>query len=96
MRKEKPNELGDFTNLYQTLPCFFLLLSLIFLLYKDFAERFAINMPTSSSYFQKTGKSLNKHFQEVSNDESSNTRLSRVESESVAEMLNTVKNQVCK
>ena len=31
-------------------------------------------------YFQKTGKSLNGHFQKVSNDESSNTGLSRVES----------------
>ena len=42
-------------------------------------------------YFKKTGKSLNEHFQEVSNDESSNTGLSRVESESVAEALKAVK-----
>ena len=42
-------------------------------------------------YFQKTGKSLNKHFQEASNDESSNTGLSRVKFESVGEMLKAVK-----
>ena len=42
-------------------------------------------------YFQKTGKSLNDHFQEVSNDESSNTGLSRIQSESVAETLEAVK-----
>ena len=42
-------------------------------------------------YFQKTGKSLNDHFQEVSNDESSNTGLSRIQSESVAETLEVVK-----
>ena len=42
-------------------------------------------------YFQKTGKSLNEHFQEVSNDESSSTGLKRVESESVAETLKAVK-----
>ena len=36
-------------------------------------------------YFQKTGRSLNEYFQEVSNDESSNTGLSRFKSESVAE-----------
>ena len=42
-------------------------------------------------YFQKTGKSPNEHFQEVSNKESSNTGLSRVESESVSEALKAVK-----
>ena len=42
-------------------------------------------------YFQKTGKFLNDHFQEISNDESSNTGLSRVQSESVAETLKAVK-----
>jgi len=42
-------------------------------------------------YFQKTEKTLNEHFKEVSNDESSNTGLSRVESESVAETLEAVK-----
>ena len=42
-------------------------------------------------YFKNTGKSLNEHFQEVSNDESSKARLSRVESESVAESLKAVK-----
>ena len=42
-------------------------------------------------YFQKTGKSLNEHFQEVSNDGSSNTGLSRVKYESVAETLKAVK-----
>ena len=41
-------------------------------------------------YFEKTGKSLNEHFQEVSNDGSSNTGLSRVESESVAETLKVI------
>ena len=46
-------------------------------------------------YFQKTGKSLNGHFQKVSNDESSNTGLSRVEFESVAETLKRLY-QVCK
>ena len=40
-------------------------------------------------YFQKTGKFLNDHFQEVSNDESSNTGL--IQSESVAETLKAVK-----
>ena len=42
-------------------------------------------------YFQKTGKSLNEHFQEVSNDGSLNTGLSRVESESVVETLKAAK-----
>ena len=42
-------------------------------------------------YFQKTGKSLNEHFQEVSNDESSNPGLRRVHPESVAETLKAVK-----
>ena len=42
-------------------------------------------------YFKNTGKSLKEHFQEVSNDESSKARLSRVESESVAESLKAVK-----
>ena len=42
-------------------------------------------------YFQKTEKTLNEHFQEVSNDKSSDTGLSRVESESVAETLKAVK-----
>ena len=42
-------------------------------------------------YFQTSGKSLNEHFQEVSNDKSSNTGLSRVESKSVAETLKAVK-----
>ena len=42
-------------------------------------------------YFQKTGKSLNEHFQEITNDGSSNTALSRVESESVAETLKAIK-----
>ena len=45
-------------------------------------------------YFQKTGKSLNEHFQEVSNNENSNTGLSRVESESVSEMLKVVKSGI--
>ena len=40
---------------------------------------------------KKPGKSLNEHFQEVSNDESSNTGLGRVEPESIAETLETVK-----
>ena len=42
-------------------------------------------------YFPKTGQSLNKHFLEVSNDASSNTGWSRVESESVTETLKAVK-----
>ena len=42
-------------------------------------------------YFQKTAKTLNEHFQEVSNDKSSDAGLSRVESESVAETLKAVK-----
>ena len=42
-------------------------------------------------YFQKTEKTLNEHFQEVSNDKSSDAGLSRVESESVAETLKAVK-----
>ena len=42
-------------------------------------------------YFQKAGKSLSEYFQEVSNDESSNTGLSIVESEPVAETLKAVK-----
>ena len=41
--------------------------------------------------FSKNKKSLNEHFQEVSNDESSNTGLNRVESEAVAETLKAVK-----
>ena len=41
-------------------------------------------------HFQKTGKSLSEHFQKVSNDKSSNTGLSRVESEFVAETLKAV------
>ena len=46
-------------------------------------------------YFQKTEKTLNEHFQEVSNDKSSDTGLSRVESESVAETLKAVKSGKC-
>ena len=42
-------------------------------------------------YCQKAERSLNEHFQEVSNDESSNTGLSRFKSESVAETLKEVK-----
>ena len=42
-------------------------------------------------YFQKAERSLNEHFQEVTNDESSNTGLSRFKSESVAETLKEVK-----
>ena len=42
-------------------------------------------------YFQKTEKTLHEHFQEVSNDKSSDAGLSRVESESVAETLKAVK-----
>ena len=42
-------------------------------------------------YFQKTEKTLNEHFQEVSNDKSSDAGLRRVESESVAETLKAVK-----
>ena len=42
-------------------------------------------------YFQKTGKSLNEHFQEVSDDESSNPGLRRVDPESVAETLKAIK-----
>ena len=45
-------------------------------------------------YFQKTGRSPNEHFQEVSNDESSNTGLSRAESESAAETLKVVKSSM--
>ena len=42
----------------------------------------------SFSLFSKTGKCLNENFQEVLNDESSNTG---VESESIAETLKAVK-----
>ena len=45
-------------------------------------------------YFHKTGKSLNEHFQEVSNDGSSNTGLSRVKYESAAETLKAVKSGI--
>ena len=42
-------------------------------------------------YLQKTGKPLNEHFQEVSNNKSSSSGLTRVESESVREMFKAVK-----
>ena len=42
-------------------------------------------------YFQKTEKTLREHFQEASNNKSSEIGLSRVESESVAESLEVVK-----
>ena len=42
-------------------------------------------------YFQKTEKALREHFQEASNNKSSEIGLSRVESESVAESLEVVK-----
>ena len=45
-------------------------------------------------YFQKTGKSLNDHSQEVSNDENSNTGLSRAESESLTKTLKAVKSDM--
>ena len=45
----------------------------------------------SFSILSKTEKTVNEHFQEVSNDKSSDAELSRVESESVAETLKAVK-----
>ena len=42
-------------------------------------------------YFQKTEKTLREHFQEASNNKTSEIGLSRVESESVAESLEVVK-----
>ena len=45
----------------------------------------------SFSILSKNRKSSDEHFQEVSNDKSSDAGLSRVESESVAETLKAVK-----